>query len=245
MATPRVKSEPSLKPEPGVKLEPGIKGEHDDVGGSPMSISEDGLYEDAGDLEFYNPDDATNDIFLAHVPKYLYDSWAHLDDDAEIRIGTVRQWNAADPTKNEPNRTKPMFSILLDPQLAQHQQIPKEYNLECKEQNFKNTFLFTEQDLPGYKSKGQGPNNDIPAYLRPKPQRVPDNTQPEGNKYGHKKRYQPYYRKAIPSQCRLYIYIRAICSRVLIVYRENRSCRPVPPRAELPARIHRGVQALV
>ncbi|KAI0161700.1 transcription initiation factor iif [Hypoxylon sp. FL1284] len=201
MATPRVKAEPGIKPEPGVKLEPGVKAENDDVGASPMSISEDGYYMDAGDLEFYNPSDATNDVFLTHVPKYLYDSWAHLDDDAEIRIGTVRQWNVPDPTKNEPGRLKPMFSILLDHQLAQHQQIPKEYNLDCKEENLKSTYLFTEQDLPGYKSKGQGPNNDIPAYLRPKPERVRDNSQPEANnKHGRKGRYQPYYRKAIPKK---------------------------------------------
>lgn len=106
MAAPRVKAEQGLKPEPGVKLEPGIKPEVDDMGGSPMAISEDDLYEDAGDLEFFDPDDETNNVFLTHVPPVLYDSWAHLDDDAEIRIGTVRQWAVKDPTKDNPGRMK-------------------------------------------------------------------------------------------------------------------------------------------
>ena len=62
-----------------------------------------------------------------------------------------------------------------------------------------NTFLFTEQDLPGFKSKTQGAKSDIPAFLRPKPERR-ENTQTDGdNKRGRKGRYQPYYRKAIPS----------------------------------------------
>ncbi|KAI1107000.1 transcription initiation factor iif [Jackrogersella minutella] len=192
MATPRV------KPEPGIKSDVGVKSEQDDVGPSPAAMSEDDIYEDAGDLEFYDPNDVNDGaVYLTHVPKYLYDSWAHLDDDAEIRIGTLRQWT--EPGSN--GELKPRISILLDPKLAPHQQIPKEYNLEVKDMNLTNTFLFTEQDLPGYKSKAQGANSDIPSYLRPRPERR-ENAQPEGgdNKRGHKKRYQPYYRKAIPKK---------------------------------------------
>ncbi len=45
--------------------------------------------------------------------------------------------------------------MLLRSDLAQHQRIPKEYDLEITEEAVKNTFIFTEQDLPGYKSKSR------------------------------------------------------------------------------------------
>ncbi|KAI1412154.1 transcription initiation factor iif [Hypoxylon sp. FL1857] len=193
MAAPRVKT------EPGIKLEPGIKSEHDDVGVSPAAMSEDDIYEDAGDLEFYDPDD-TNDgsVYLTHVPKYLYDAWAKIDQNNPIQVGTLRQWTERGPDGKEKSR----IAILLDHKLAPHQNIPKEYNLEVKDMNLTNTFLFTEQDLPGYKSKAQGPNSDIPSHLRPKPDR--QNEKQEGdNKRGRKNRYQPYYRKAIPKKTTL------------------------------------------
>ncbi|KAI2624357.1 transcription initiation factor IIF, beta subunit-domain-containing protein [Hypoxylon sp. NC1633] len=194
MATARVKPEPSIKPEPG------LKAELDNVGVSPAALSEDDVYEDAGDLEFYDASDVNDgSVYLTHVPKYLYDAWHSLDDDAEIRIGTLRQWTETGPN----GELKPRIAILLDHKLAPHQQIPKEYNLEVKDMNLTNSFLFTEQDLPGYKSKVQ--NKDIPAHLRPKPERPRENTQAEGdsnnnNKRGRKGRYQPYYRKAIPKK---------------------------------------------
>ncbi|KAI1456009.1 transcription initiation factor iif [Annulohypoxylon moriforme] len=192
MATPRVKAEPTIKPEPGLKLE------QDDLGRSPAAMSEDDIYEDAGDLEFYDPNNISDSsAYLTHVPKYLYDAWKGLDDDAEIRIGTVRRWDELGPN----GEVKQHMAVLLDPNLAPHQQLPKEYNLDIKDMNLTNTFLFSEQDLPGFKSKSQGANSDIPAFLRPKPERR-DNAQQEGgdNKRGRKGRYQPYYRKAIPKK---------------------------------------------
>jgi len=56
---------------------------------SPGAFDED-LYEDAGDLEF-NTDPASQAMYLAKVPKYLWEQWSKLDDDAQIRIGTIRQ----------------------------------------------------------------------------------------------------------------------------------------------------------
>ncbi|KAI0387518.1 transcription initiation factor IIF, beta subunit-domain-containing protein [Hypomontagnella monticulosa] len=208
MAAPRVKAEQAIKPEPG------IKPESDDIGRSPSAMSEDDIYEDAGDLEFYEPNDTSNSgVYLTHVPKYLYDAWANMDDDAEIQVGTLRQWSEKLPNGQEKNH----IAILLDHKLAPHQQIPKEYDLEIKEMNLQNTFLFTEQDLPGFKSRSQGAKSDIPAYLRPKPERPRENTQPEdNNKRGRKGRYQPYYRKAIPKKT-----VLAGC------FRHELNCRPV------------------
>jgi transcription initiation factor TFIIF subunit beta len=93
------------------------------------------------------------------------------------------------------------MALLLDHTKANHQTVPKEYTLETKDATLANTFLFTEQDLPGFKSRSQGANSNLPPHLRRRQeqqqQRSEEKTQPEG---GVKKwKYQPRYRKAIPS----------------------------------------------
>ena len=199
-----------------VKAEPGIKPDPEDVKPSPAAMSEDDIYEDAGDLEFYTdgltPDNYAGSVYLTHVPKYLYDAWEHLDDDAEIRIGTIRQWNEIGPN----GQPKPRIAMLLDHRRPEHQTVPKEYNLDVKDMQLNNTFLFTEQDLPGYKNKSQGANNNIPQYLRRKHEQSRDNAQQDGNNNnpnngGVKKRYQQRYRKAIPSLYPLSRGILRIC----------------------------------
>lgn len=67
---------------------------------SPMLYAEDP--EDAGDLEFYDtnlPGNPLGTMYLARMPNYIWKAWAqvaHLDDDAEITLGTVRQWYETD-----------------------------------------------------------------------------------------------------------------------------------------------------
>lgn len=194
-----------------VKSEAGIKPDPEDAKPSPAALSDDDIYEDAGDLEFYTdqsaPDNWAGSVYLTHVPKYLYDAWEHLDDDAEIRIGTVRQWNEITPN----GQAKPRIAVLLDHRRPEHQNIPKEYNLDVKDMQLINTFLFTEKDLPGYKNKSQGANNNIPPHLRRRHEQSREKPQQDGKdgkdnnttNAGVKKRYQPYYRKAIPSSCSL------------------------------------------
>ena len=65
-----------------------IKPDPETQGASP-GPSEDDLYEDAGDLEF-NTDPNFQKLYLARVPKFLWEAWEKLDDDAEIQIGTIR-----------------------------------------------------------------------------------------------------------------------------------------------------------
>ena len=69
----------SIKPDPDA---PG-------AGASPAAFSEEDIYEDAGDLEF-NPDPNFQSLYLSKVPKYVWEAWSKLDDDAEIQIGTIR-----------------------------------------------------------------------------------------------------------------------------------------------------------
>jgi transcription initiation factor TFIIF subunit beta len=90
--------------------------------------------------------------------------------------------------------------MLLTSDLAQHQTLPKEYNLDVTDEKVTNTFVFTEQDLPGFKSKSRmafdAATANMPARLtRPKNDK-PITKQP----YDPNKRYQPYFKKAIPSQ---------------------------------------------
>lgn len=66
-----------IKPEP-------------EAAGSPTGFSEEDIYEDAGDLEF-NPSTDFQKLYLARVPKYIWEAWSKLDDDAEIPLGTIRQ----------------------------------------------------------------------------------------------------------------------------------------------------------
>lgn len=93
--------------------------------------------------------------------------------------------------------------MLLRSDLEQHQQVPKEYELDITSEHVRNTFVFTEQDLPGFKSRSRtkfDPESaNMPARLtRPKFEKTGDK-QP----YDKTKRFQPYFKKAIPKKTTL------------------------------------------
>ncbi|GJC91811.1 transcription initiation factor IIF [Colletotrichum higginsianum] len=81
-----------IKPEPYIKPDP------EAVTASPLD--DDDLYEDAGDLEFfdqYSDQGSFGQAYLARVPKDLWEAWDSLPDDAEIEVGTMRQWDVVRP----------------------------------------------------------------------------------------------------------------------------------------------------
>ena len=87
--------------------------------------------------------------------------------------------------------------------IPQHKPIPKEYNLNVTDTNVKNTFFFTEQDLPGFKTRSKRGFDEktanLPArLLRPKVEKTEDHAPPDP-----KKRFQPYFRRAIPKKTTL------------------------------------------
>lgn len=94
------------------------------------------------------------------------------------------------------------MSMLLRPDLAQHQKVEKEYNLDVASTQVNSTFIFTEQDLPGFKSKARPDEFDIatanmPSRLsRQRNEKAALPKQP----FDPNKRFQPYFRKAIPSE---------------------------------------------
>lgn len=67
-----------------------IKPDPEATGASPVAFADEDIYEDAGDLEF-NTDPKYQKLYLARLPKYIWDNWHNLDDDAEIQLGTIRQ----------------------------------------------------------------------------------------------------------------------------------------------------------
>jgi transcription initiation factor TFIIF subunit beta len=76
-----------------------IKPDPEAAGASSSAFAEDDIYEDAGDLEF-NTDPKYQKLYLARLPKYIWDNWHNLDDDAEILLGTIRQSHVTDSEGN-------------------------------------------------------------------------------------------------------------------------------------------------
>lgn len=82
---------------PYIKSEPGRQGTNEEQNqakqesgsfrSSPTAPSDEDIYEDTGDLDFGG---AIQGLYLARVPKYLWENWSTLEDDQEIRLGTVR-----------------------------------------------------------------------------------------------------------------------------------------------------------
>lgn len=96
----------SFKREPSVKVE--VK---DEPGLSPMTpFEDDDLYEDAGDLSFYDPNgpEDYNNVSLMRVSHDLWNRWSEINDDQEIQIGTMRVWE--EPVKVG-NQVKNVVSV--------------------------------------------------------------------------------------------------------------------------------------
>ncbi|KAI1913451.1 hypothetical protein LOZ12_003183 [Ophidiomyces ophidiicola] len=195
---------PSFKtePTPAIKSEPDTK----DID-SPM-LSDDDIYEDAGDLDFAS---AAQDVWLTRIPKSLWEQWSKLDDDEEIQIGTVRVEGPATDIKR--------ISLRLH-DVPQNEGVPKDYNLKRQNINadrtaytVQNTFIFTEKDLPGYKDRTHLLFNENQPHGR---SYVYEQMKRDSRRKENKKKWEPYARKTIPKQT-------AIAARV----HDEFNCLPV------------------
>ena len=113
--------------------------------------------------------------------------------------------------------------MLLKPDLAQHQAVPKEYNLDITEPQVNNTYVFTEQDLPGYaaknKAKADAIKAGLPAYLL-KSKSEKENS---GQSWERRKKGGVPPRKSIPSSSSA---ARLPCAaRTDGLYRKDSHCR--------------------
>lgn len=207
----------AIKPEPGT---------------SPVPMDEDEMLEDAGDLDFYDktiPGNAFEMLYLARIPRYMWDAWIkmtdRLSDDEEIQIGTLRTWNEpqmdsamADGSAREVTKLR----MLLTPNRPEHQLLPREYDLEVLDQEVHNHYIFSEEDLPGFKAKNKERAEAASAGIPLSLLRAKNNSNNNNNNNNHngnngngnsgggghggerysfnrRNRYQPYFRKAIPS----------------------------------------------
>lgn len=94
-------------------IKPFIKPDPEVQGASPaVGAFEDDIYEDAGDLEFNKSADHQA-VFLARIPKELWEAWSHLDDDAEIQIGTIRSEFYQDGERPDGQKVEPSLLFVL------------------------------------------------------------------------------------------------------------------------------------
>lgn len=99
------------------------------------------------------------------------------------------------------------MSLMLSPDAIQNDSVPKEYNMHVTNRNSANTFVFTEKDLPGYNSKIKGPPNQG-QRMPPRPN-FQDRSRQNFAQADKTRRFQPYFRKAIPSK--LTLVFREVC----------------------------------
>ena len=82
---------PTIKVEQGTHVangsNPHMKVEDYEGTGSPVNQVDEDIYEDTGELDFSN---ITQNVYLTKLPRELWDIWSTIDDDQEIRLGTVR-----------------------------------------------------------------------------------------------------------------------------------------------------------
>jgi transcription initiation factor TFIIF subunit beta len=76
-----VKTEGEAHPGASVKTDPDLAND------AIAALPDEDIYEDAGDIDFT---DASQNLYMMRVPNWLWKTWSELDDDAEIKLGTVR-----------------------------------------------------------------------------------------------------------------------------------------------------------
>ncbi|KAL8952949.1 MAG: hypothetical protein Q9222_001168 [Ikaeria aurantiellina] len=189
----------------GVKAEvtsPNVNGENAHIkveppsnAASPAAASDEDIYEDAGDLDFSK---AVQGLYLTRIPRYLWDNWANLEDDQEVQLGTIRVEGSLEDVKR--------MSLILSPNVPNHHDVPKEYNMHVTNEKSLNTYVFTEKNLQGYAGKdepathGKAGSGALASHA-PKPsfQHRPHQTNPQR---ATSRRMQPY-RRTIPKQTAL------------------------------------------
>lgn len=89
--------------------------------------------------------------------------------------------------------------MLLNDEIPEHQAAPKEYNLELTDSSVKNTFIFSEKDLPRFaareKARRRAAQLDLPMINL----RATKDAGVEKNTANRKGRYQNNFFQHIPS----------------------------------------------
>lgn len=147
----------------GFKPDPDVKADPEGITPSGSGYMDDDFYEDTGELQLPIKG-AERDLWLTRIPDWLYEKISNWDelanghDDDQIVLGDV----LAFPDPNEKDgisKSKPMRMFFND-HWKQKSHLPTAFELEAQEKGdmLKNTYIFTEKDLPGYKHSGPGQN---------------------------------------------------------------------------------------
>lgn len=110
-----------------------------------LSDDEDTYADDDGELKVPQEQNQSH-VWLAKLPKWLWEAWEDIADDQEIEIGKLRIYNKTDQDIRA-NKVK----LLLHDNSRQHS-IPKQYNIHVNRQTYNNTVVFSEKDKPGHKA---------------------------------------------------------------------------------------------
>lgn len=104
------------------------------------------------------------------------------------------------------------MKLILDPHSKHNQKVPTEYTLTSAQDNVSNTFVFSEKDFAGFNGKRQSSVKGEGADRK----NGPGGFQ---NKFDKSRRFQPYYRRAIPSA-----YFRELNIPRLTLNRTDKAC---------------------
>lgn len=135
-----------------------IKMDPDHASPSMADIDE---FEDTGELIMpklgptWTSDAAIPQGWLLRIPKELWAGLADLPMDEEIHIGNVKMWDMKDKSK---------WRLDLNQNLPGWEKIPKQYdmtptdstNKKNTDPTLRNTFLFSEKNLPSFKQRNNG-----------------------------------------------------------------------------------------
>ncbi|KAF3940889.1 hypothetical protein ABW19_dt0200318 [Dactylella cylindrospora] len=170
---------------------------------SPMSEDDD-QYEDAGDLDMVKGDVIA---WLVKMPDFVLENWHKIDEDEEIHLANIRVYHsnpnpsaASTPTGGQQNQNPQEKLKLYLTNNKYNEGIPKRFDMAVTDRNVRNTFVFTEKDMPGFENKARGVGSDgnpvIPSRLL-QPEKTYD------RKFGKGKKFTPFFRKAIPKRTAL------------------------------------------
>lgn len=143
----------------------------------PVRMLTDDDYEDTGELQL-PPQFVPG--WLTKVPQMLWEQWSDLDDDEEINLGVMREF--------EDNTTQ----LFLDPRIESHYDLPKEWEVRKLSRNVPNTYIFSEKDLPGFKGMKQRNSDHAKEKV---------GTTDSTGGVEKPKRYKTFYKRAVPSKC--------------------------------------------
>ncbi|KAI2479236.1 Transcription initiation factor IIF [Pyrenophora tritici-repentis] len=127
---------------------------------------DDEFYEDTGEM-LMDKSGADKDVWVTRIPDWLYEAVSKWDDLADgndndqIQIGEV----VAFATTSGIDKSKQM-RVFLNDRWRQKSKLPSSFQLEpasVSDTLLKNTYIFTEKDLPGFKGQGYGYGRDFSA----------------------------------------------------------------------------------